>query len=151
MQHTPFWGSKSRIPRIKKARTKIGTLRISHTSSKLHQDIPPGASQRPTWGKWGILLTRLGDWVEDTSVAQVEVSGVCFCLYLYLAKLLSLNLYMILSRFCVFALSASTIYVSISEFQKTCLCKFSACVMFRDVSCTFLWRCKLKSPQNMGT
>ena len=38
--------------------------------------------------------------------------------------------------------------VSISKFQKTCLCKFSACVMFLDVSCTILWRCKLKSPQN---
>ena len=75
MQHTPLWRSKFRILRIKKTRTKIGTLRISHTSSKLHRDIPPGASQRPTWGKWGILLTRFGDWVEHTSVAQVEVSG----------------------------------------------------------------------------
>ena len=54
-------------------------------------------------------------------------------------KLLSLNLYIILfTQFCFFAHSASTIYwyiywyidVSISEFQKTCLCKFSACVMF---------------------
>ena len=37
---------------------------------------------------------------------------------------------------------------SFSEFQKTCLCKFSACLMFLDVSCTIFWRCKLKSPQN---
>ena len=121
MQHTPFWGSKSRILRIKKARTKIGTLRISHTSSKLHQDIPPGASQRPTWGKWGILLTRFGDWVEHTSVAQVEVSPYPPPRSAPVAKLLSLNLYMILlSQFCVFAHSASTLYWCqlISEFQK---------------------------------
>ena len=64
MQHTPLWRSKFRILRIKKTRTKIGTLRISHTSSKLHRDIPSGR-----------LLTRFGDWVEHTSVAQVEVSG----------------------------------------------------------------------------
>ena len=37
---------------------------------------------------------------------------------------------------------------SISEFQKTCLRKFSALVMFLDISSTILWRCKLKSPQN---
>ena len=43
---------------------------------------------------------------------------------------------------------ARYIDVSISEFQKTCLCKFSACVVLLDVSCTILWRCKLKSPQN---
>ena len=35
-----------------------------------------------------------------------------------------------------------------SEFQKTCLRKFSALVMFLDISSTILWRCKLKSPQN---
>ena len=37
---------------------------------------------------------------------------------------------------------------SFSEFQKTCLCKFSACLMFLDVSCTILWRCKHRK---MGT
>ena len=35
MQHKPLWRSKFRILRIKKTRTKIGTLRISHTSSRL--------------------------------------------------------------------------------------------------------------------
>ena len=39
MQHTPLWRSKFRILRIKKIRTKIGTLRISHTSLKVHRDI----------------------------------------------------------------------------------------------------------------
>ena len=34
---------------------------------------------------------------------------------------------------------------SISEFQKTCLRKFSALVMFFDISSTILWRCKQKS------
>ena len=43
MQHTPLWRSKFRILRIKKTRTKIGTLRISHTSLKLHRDIPSGS------------------------------------------------------------------------------------------------------------
>ena len=43
MQHTALWRSKFRILRIKKTRTKIGTLRISHTSLKLHRDIPSGS------------------------------------------------------------------------------------------------------------
>ena len=43
MQHTPLWRSKFRILRIKKTRTKIGTLRISHTSSKLHRNIRSGS------------------------------------------------------------------------------------------------------------
>ena len=43
---------------------------------------------------------------------------------------------------------ARYIDVSIREFQKTCLCKFSACVMFLNVSCTILWRFQLRSPQN---
>ena len=34
MQHTPLWRSKFRILRIKKTRTKIGTLRISRTMHK---------------------------------------------------------------------------------------------------------------------
>ena len=37
-QHTPLQRSKFRI-KIKKTRTKIGTLRISHASSKLHGDM----------------------------------------------------------------------------------------------------------------
>ena len=43
MQHTPLWRSKFRTLRIKKTRTKIGTLRISHTSLKLLRDIPSGS------------------------------------------------------------------------------------------------------------
>ena len=41
MQHTPLWRSKFRI-KIKKTRTKIGTLRISH-KFKLHRDIWSGS------------------------------------------------------------------------------------------------------------
>ena len=43
MQHTPLWRSKFRILRIKKTRTEIGTVRISHTSLKLLRDIPSGS------------------------------------------------------------------------------------------------------------
>ena len=111
MQHTPLWRSKFRILRIKKTRTKIGTLRISHTSSKLHRDVQSGSLTKTDLRKVGAITDKVGDWVQHTSVAQVEVSRVCFCLYLYLAKLLSLNLCMILwSQFRVFAHSASTIY-----------------------------------------
>ena len=47
IQHAPHWRSKfdwirTRI-RIKKTRTKIGTLGISHTSSKLHRDRRAGS------------------------------------------------------------------------------------------------------------
>ena len=35
LEHSPLWRSKFRI-RMKKTRTKIGTSRISHTSSMLH-------------------------------------------------------------------------------------------------------------------
>ena len=89
-------------------------MRISHTS---------WASQRPNWGK---LLTRFADWVEHTSVAQ-RFQRVCFCLYLYLAKLSSWNLYMILLSLVMLLFNSvfppiqqsRYIDVSISEFQKT--------------------------------
>ena len=152
MQHTPLWRSKFRILGIKKTRTKIGTLRISHTSSKLHRDIPPGASQRPTWGKWGILLTRFGDWVEHTSVAQVEVSRglllfVSVSCLAFIFKFVH-DLLITIQCFHPFSKHAISMSASISEFQKTCLQKFSALVMFLDISSTILWRCNLKSPQN---
>ena len=47
--------------------------------------------------------------------------------------------------------TAGCIDVSISKFQRTCLCKFSAWVMFLDVSCTILERCKLNSPIHFET
>ena len=46
--------------------------------------------------------------------------------------------------------TAGCIDVSISKFQRTCLCKFSAWVMFLDVSCFILWRCKLNSPIHLS-
>ena len=61
-------------------------------------------SQRPTWGKQELLLTRFGHWVEHSSVAQ-KFQRLCFCLYLYLPKLLSLNLYMALLSFVMLLLN----------------------------------------------
>ena len=48
VQHKPLWRSKFRILRIKKTRTKIGSLRILHTSSKLHRigTSNPGAAHK---------------------------------------------------------------------------------------------------------
>ena len=58
MQHTPLWRSKFRI-RIKKTRTKIGTLRISHTSSKLHRDIPSGSFTESDLRKIGAITDKV--------------------------------------------------------------------------------------------
>ena len=105
MQHKPLWRSKFRILRIKKTRTKIGTLRILHTSLKLHRNIRSGSrSQRPTWGKQELLLTRFGHGVEHSSVAQ-KFQRLCFCFYLYFPELLSLNLYMTLLSFVMLLLN----------------------------------------------
>ena len=153
MQHTPLWRSKFWILRIKKKRTKVGTLRISHTSSKLHLDIPSGSFSKTDLRKIGAITDKVwhDDWVEHTSVAQVEVSGglllfVSVSCYAFIIKFVHDLVITIL----VFSpiQQARYIRVSISEFQKTCLCKFSTCLRSLDVSCTNLWRCKLKSPQN---
>ena len=58
-QHTPLWRSKFRILRIKKTRTKIGTLRISHASSKLHRDIPSGSFTKPDLRKIGAITDKV--------------------------------------------------------------------------------------------
>ena len=79
LQHTPLWRSKFRILRIKKTCTYTDKekelwefrTQVQSFTGTSH----PGASQRPTWGKQELLLIRFGDWVEHTSVAQVEVSG----------------------------------------------------------------------------
>ena len=55
MQHTPLSRSKFRILRIKKTRTKIGTLRISHTSSKLHRNIRSGSFTKTNLRKIGAI------------------------------------------------------------------------------------------------
>ena len=154
MQHTPLWRSKFRILRIKKTRTKIGTLRISHTSSKLHRDTRSRTfdNKDQLEENHELLLTRFGHWVEHTSIAQ-RFQRFCFCLYLYLPKLLSLNLYtwscyhLLCFSSISFAHSASTLYidVSISEFHEKILRKFTARMMFLAM-CTILWRCKLKPP-----
>ena len=64
MQHMPLWRSKFRM-RIKTIRTKKGTLRISHTSSKLPQDIRSGSFDHKDQlleenrsYKWQGLVTR---------------------------------------------------------------------------------------------
>ena len=59
MQHTPLWRSKFRILRIKKTRTKIGTLRISHTSLKLHRDIPSGSFTESDLRKIGAITDKV--------------------------------------------------------------------------------------------
>ena len=58
-QHTPLWRSKFRILRIKKTRTKKGTLRISHTSSKLHRDIPSGSFTKSDLRKIGAITDKV--------------------------------------------------------------------------------------------
>ena len=59
MQHKPLWRSKFRILRIKKTRTKIGTLRISHTSLKLHRDIPSGSFTESDLRKIGAITDKV--------------------------------------------------------------------------------------------
>ena len=113
MQHTPLWRSKFRILKIKKTRTKIGTLRISHTSLKLHRDIPSGSFTESDLRKIGVITDKVW-WLSRAYKCSPRrgFRGFAFvCIDLYLAKLLSLNLYKILwSQFCVFAHSASTLY-----------------------------------------
>ena len=58
MQHTPLWRAKFWILRIKKTRTKIGTLRISHTSLKLLRDIPSGSFTESDLRKIGAIMYR---------------------------------------------------------------------------------------------
>ena len=55
MQHTPLWRYKFRILRIKKTRTKVGTLRISHKSLKLLRDIPSGSFTESDLRKIGAI------------------------------------------------------------------------------------------------
>ena len=111
MQHTPLWRSKFRILRIKKTRTKIGTLRISHTSLKLLRDIPSGSFTESDLRKIGAITDKVW-WLSRAYKCSPGRGFRGLLLFvLYLAKLSLLNLYMILwSQFCVFAHSASTIY-----------------------------------------
>ena len=111
MQHTPLWRSKFRILRIKKTRTKIGTLKISHTGSKLHRDIPSGSFTKTDLRKIGAITDKIWWLRRAYKCSPGRGFRGLLLLYLYLAKLLLLNLYMILwSQFCVYAHSASTIY-----------------------------------------
>ena len=59
MQHTPLCRFKFRILRIKKTRTKIGTLRISHTSLKLDRDIPSGSFTESDLRKIGAITDKV--------------------------------------------------------------------------------------------
>ena len=93
-----IWRCKFRILRIKKTRTKIGTLRISHTSSRLDLR-KTGAITDKVW------------WLCRAYKCSPRRGFRWFFFCLYLAKLLLLNLYMILwSQFRVFAHSASLLY-----------------------------------------
>ena len=59
MQYTPLWRSKFRTLRITKTRTKIGTLRIPHTSSKLYQDIRSGSFTETNLWKIGSITDKV--------------------------------------------------------------------------------------------
>ena len=59
MQHSPLWRSEFRILRIKKTQTNIGTLKISHTSSKLHLDIPSGSFTKTNLRKIGAITDKV--------------------------------------------------------------------------------------------
>ena len=83
MQHTPLWRSKSRILRITKTRTKIETLRISHTSSELHRNIPSGSFTKTNLWKVESITDKVW-WLSRTYKCSPEFLAVCFCLYLYL-------------------------------------------------------------------
>ena len=74
---------------------KIGTLRISNTSSKLHRDSRELHKDHLDGNSSYYLF---GDCVELTVVINVA-QRFCFCWYLYLVKLLSLTLCMILLAF----------------------------------------------------
>ena len=71
--------------------------------------------------------------VEHTSVAQVEVLGglLLFVSVSCQAFIIKFVHDLVNTILCFRPFSKHDILnVSISEFQKTCLCKFSACVMF---------------------
>ena len=86
MQHTPLWRSKFRILSIKKTWTKIGTLRISHTSSKLHRDIPSGSFTKTDLRKIGAITDKV--WWLSTAYKCSPRRGfkgfafVCICILL---------------------------------------------------------------------
>ena len=131
MQHTPLWRSKFQILRIKKTWTKIGTLRISDTSLKLHRNIPSASFTESNLRKIGAITDKVW-WLSIAYKCRPRRGFRGFaCLYLYLAKLLSLNLYMILwSQFCVFAHSSA-----LASFRNMPLKIFSS----RDVSWYFFY------------
>ena len=86
MQHTPLWRSKFRILRIKKTRTKIGTLRISHTSLKLHRDIPSGSFTESDLRKIGAITDKVW-WLSRSYKCSPRRSFmgfavVCICILL---------------------------------------------------------------------
>ena len=117
MQHMPLWRSKFRM-RIKTIRTKKKELWEFRTQvQSFHRTSDPGASITKTnyLRKIGAISDKVW-WLEHTGVAQ-RFQTFCFCLYLYLAKLLSLYFYVFLVIICyaspqfrVFARSASTIF-----------------------------------------
>ena len=59
MPNTPLLSSKFRILKIEKTRTKIGTLRILHTSLKLHRDIRSGSFTKTNSRKIGTITDKV--------------------------------------------------------------------------------------------
>ena len=122
MQHTPLWRSKFRILRIKKTRTNIGTVRISHTSLKLLRDIPSGSFTESDLRKVGAIHTDKVWWLSRACKCSPRrgfrgFAFVCICILLSFC-------HKICTRSCdhnsVFSpiQQARYIDVSISEFQK---------------------------------
>ena len=94
--------------------------------------------------------------MEHSSVAQ-KFQRLCFCSYLYLPKLLSLNLYMTLLSFVMLLLNyvfspiqeAHCILMSaLASFMKKTFENLQLARIMFLAMCTILWRCKLKPPQN---
>ena len=86
MQHTPLWRSKFRILRIKKTGTKIGTLRISHTSLNLLRDIPSGSFTESDLRKIGAITDKVW-WLSRAYKCSPRRSFrgfafVCICILL---------------------------------------------------------------------
>ena len=152
MQHTPLWRSKFRILRIKKTRTKIGTPRISHTSLKLHRDIPSGSFTESDLRKIAGAITDKVWWLSRAYKCSprrgfMGFAFVCICILLSFYH-----------SICTWSCDHNSVFssiqqaryidVSISEFQKHAFENFQLSWCFLIFLFTILWRCKLKSPQN---
>ena len=140
MQHTPLWRSKFQILRIKKTRTKIGTLRISHTSSKLHQDIPSGSFTKSDLRKIGAITDKVW-WLSRAYKCSPRLgfrgfAFVCICILLSLASIIKFVHDLVITILCFRPFSKHAILMSaLASFRNMSLKVFSS----RDVSWYFFY------------